>query len=149
VSHSTRRCTRSFSSILVVAALAGCATSGSTFIAGHYGPDDAIPIKNMTIDAGRYRIGYALRMRVESSVPDALITCSLIDSSGQFGRLEQTTTQVPADGTWSKAEYFARYSLPDVTVGIRCSPDRLGDYSITVSDVDLYAKPLGAGDSLG
>ena len=118
-------------------ALSGCAADESRSIIGHYAPDDAIVVKNQTIDAGTYLIGYTLRLRVESSKPGSSLVCSIVDTSGNFGRLEQTTTEVAADSTWSNVEYAGQYSLPDVTIGIRCSPSVEGEYSITVSDVSL------------
>jgi hypothetical protein len=126
--------------VLVAASLGACAPSESTFAAGYYGIDESVVIRNLTIDDGSYIVGYALEMRVVSPVAGGGLSCQLDEVSGRLTSFQETPSTIDADAAWSKLEYFGRFDVPNITVGIRCTPTIAGQYAITVRNVDLYAR---------
>jgi hypothetical protein len=129
--------------IAILVALAGCAPPAGTSVAsGYYDYGDSLMIKNMTVDAGRYTIGYSFEARLDSPVINGRMGCQLIDSSGGLSEVQRTASEVQADGTWAKVEFFGRYSLADATLGIRCTPAEPGQYTMSVRALDLYATPI-------
>jgi hypothetical protein len=129
--------------VAIVVALAGCATPSGTAVAGgYYDYGDSLTIKNMTVDGGRYTIGYSFEARLDSSVVNGRMGCQLVDSSGGLSEVQRTVSEVQANGTWAKLEFFGRYSIADATLGIRCTPTVPGRYAMTVRAVDLYATPI-------
>jgi hypothetical protein len=124
-------------------ALAGCGTASGTAVAGgYYDYGDTLMIKNMTVDGGRYTIGYSFEARLDSSVINGRMGCQLVDSSGGLSEVQRTVSEVQADGMWAKLEFFGQYSIADATLGIRCTPDVPGTYAMTVRALNLYAKPI-------
>ena len=127
---------------VLAATVAGCAPTESTFAAGYYGIDESVVIRNLTIDDGSYIVGYALEMRVVSPVEGGGLTCQLDEVSGRLAAFQETPSTIEADAAWSKLEYFGRFDVPNITVGIRCTPTIAGQYAITVRNVDLYAREV-------
>jgi len=129
--------------IAIVVALSGCAAPAGTSVAGgYYDYGDSLMLKNMTVDAGRYTIGYSFEARLDSPVVNGRMGCQLIDSSGGLSEVQGTASEVQADGMWAKVEFFGRYSIADATLGIRCTPAVPGRYALSVRALDLYATPI-------
>ena len=121
----------------------GAPADGSTLIVGHYRPTDKITLQNRTVADGVYSVTYGARVRFFSAVPGAVLSCGLVDASGRIGYLDDTTFPVPAGGDWTTIGDTATYDVPEITLGIRCSPTVSGSVGISYRDVTLAAVPAG------
>jgi len=116
---------------------------GSTLVVGHYRPSDKITLQNRTVADGLYQVTYGAQVRFFSSVPGAVLSCGLVDASGRIGYLDDATFPVAAGGAWTRIGDTATYDVPEVTLGIRCSPSTAGSVGIAYRDVTLTADPAG------
>lgn len=132
---------RALAAIALVATLAGCANDDSAFVGGRYGPDAPLVIRRLTVDSGRYTVGFSMSLRVVGSTTGATVACAIVDTSGSLNRVQPEPDEVVADNTWSRIEYAGAFSLPDVSLALRCTPSVPGSYSVTVRRVLLYATP--------
>ena len=91
---------------VVVAAGGVCATwagadvtpDDSSLIAGFYRPTQQIPLTNLTVTDGTYRVTYAAEVQFFADRPDTMLECGLVDASGRIGYLDDTTFPVRANG---------------------------------------------------
>jgi hypothetical protein len=116
---------------------------GSSLLVGHYRPTDKITLQNRTVADGVYRVSYGAQVRFFSSVPGAELSCGLVDASGRIGYLDDATFPVAAGGAWTRIGDTATYDVPEITLGIRCSPTVSGSVGIAYRDVTLTAVPVG------
>jgi hypothetical protein len=65
----------------------------------------------------------------------------MVDTSGRLDFFEASRTNATS-GVWTKLQFEARYDLPDLTLGIRCSPDRSGAMTVVFRNAELHSEPF-------
>lgn len=112
-----------------------------TIFAGTYTSDTDLRVANLTIVGGHVHVGYALDVLYEPSVPTSTLRCGLVDTSGQLDFFAGSSTVAPAGG-WTHLEFASNYDLPDITLGLRCSPSADGAASVTFRDIGITVETL-------
>jgi hypothetical protein len=133
---------------VVLAGLTGLWFAGPApaqkIFAGTYSSDTDLRVTNLTIVGGHVRVGYALDVLYEPAVKEVsseTLRCGLVDTSRQLDFFAGSSTSASA-GSWTHLEFASNYDLPDITLGVRCSPSVDGVASVTFRDVTLTAEPL-------
>ena len=121
--------------------LAGCSAGGDTVVSGTFGPDKPITLKNLTVQDGRYLVSYALDVFVTSPAGEITLTCSVVDTTGRLAELPGLA-QTAASGGWQEISAKDVFELPDLTMGIRCYPDREVSMQVVVRDARLGATRI-------
>jgi hypothetical protein len=67
-------------------------------------------------------------------------TCAVVDTGGRIAFFS-STARVMASGEWSKIEAEGTFDLPELTLGLRCFPDRDATIDFVVREVTLEATP--------
>lgn len=134
--------------LLLALCLTACApisdaTVADTTIAGRFTPERPVALTNLTLADGRYRVSYSLTIyAADRGVPRTRLACSVVDVSGRLSDLPGLVTGVPTN-KWVTVAATDVFELPDLTMGIRCYPDRDADLTVVVRDVVLAAEPTG------
>lgn len=114
--------------------------SSHTF-AGAFTPETQLSVRNLTILGGRVRLAYSFDVLLEHPDDRATLRCGLIDTSGTLEFFESSRTNAP-EGAWTHLEYAANFDLPELTLGIRCSPSDGAVMSVVFRDVALTADVI-------
>ena len=131
-----------FAALLLVLLLSSCAPTGDTTFAGRFSSVEPVALTNLTLSDGRYRISYSMRIYIaDQSVPRADVVCAVTDVSGRLSELPGLVRLVPTN-QWILVAATDVFELPDLTIGIRCSPDRPADLTVSVRDLMLTAEPV-------
>jgi hypothetical protein len=109
--------------------------------AGSYSSDSDLRVTNLTIRGGHVHLGYAFDVLFEPAREPGTLRCGLVDTSGSLDFFEGSRTMA-ASGTWTHLEFASDYDLPDITLGIRCSPSDDGLASIVFRDIRLFATEI-------
>lgn len=120
------------------------ATATSKVFAGTYTSDTDLRVTNLTIGGGHVRVRYAFDVLFEPRSPDAgtgVLRCGLVDTSGRLDFFESSRRNA-LSGAWTHVVYESNYDLPELTLGIRCSPSIDGVMSIAFRNIILTATPL-------
>lgn len=116
-----------------------------TIFAGTYTSDTDLRVTNLTITGGHVRVGYALDVlyapSLSTTVPSSSLRCGLVDTSGQLDFFAGSSTIAPA-GEWTHLEFASNYDLPDITLGVRCSPSADGAASVTFRNIGITAEKM-------
>jgi hypothetical protein len=115
-------------------------------VAGYYEPDDHITVQNLTIADGRYRVGYSMEVLFTPLGASEVLRCELLDTSGRIEFFDAGIREVEA-GEWTPIAFSTVLELPEVTLGLRCSPDAEGLVSVVFRSVSLYAVVPGIFDT--
>jgi hypothetical protein len=125
---------------IAIASRAGIPVVGNSdrTVAGYFSSDDAITVQNLTIADGRYRVGYSMEVLYSPLGAGRVLRCTLEDTSGRIEFLGESVRDVPA-GAWTPIAFNAVLDLPELTLGVRCSPSDDGLLSAVFRSVSLYA----------
>jgi len=116
---------------------------GSALLVGFYRPTQQIALSNLTVVEGTYLVEYGAEVQFFADEKTTVLYCGLVDASGRIGYLDDTVFPVPADGAWTPIGDSATYDVPEITLGIRCSPTAPGAFGIGYRGVSLTATPVG------
>ena len=116
---------------------------GERLVLGYGSPGQEIALGNLTIEGGRYRVGYEADIQFFSSDPLGRMSCGLVDTTGRIDYLGNTLSWFDGDGTWRHISATARINVPDISIGLRCSPSTTATIGVAVRDVLINAVPLG------
>ena len=119
-------------------------TSTGKVFAGTYTSDTDLRVTNLTIGGGHLKVRYAFDVLFEPKGPDAdtgVLRCGLVDTSGRLDFFESSRRNA-LTGSWTHVEYEANYDLPELTLGIRCSPSIDGVMSIAFRNIILTVTQL-------
>jgi len=134
-----------------VAAVAVTIAAGTVFapaqsdertFSGRYSPNSPISLVNLSVADGLYRIAYSAQMYVDPP-RDGLrltLTCGIVDTSGRIEFFDELDRQVDAGG-WVTVEASGNYELPELTLGLRCNPERATGLVALVRDARIEATP--------
>lgn len=125
----------------LVLALTGCGASTDRFLSGWFGPERPVALVNRTIGDGEYRVAYALQVLVVPQGEPVVVTCTVVDTSGRIGFFDGLERTVES-GRWVTIEAEGDFDLPDLTLGLRCAPDRSGLLDVIVRRVSLEVERL-------
>jgi hypothetical protein len=114
----------------------------SELVVGRYTSEDLLPLADVTILDGAYRVGFSAEVQFFSSDPRAELYCAVIDTAGTIGYLQRTLAVVPGTGEWTRIEEYDTVELPGLTLGLRCRPSTSGTIGFAYRAVDLTAVPL-------
>ncbi|MCU1412256.1 MAG: hypothetical protein JWR04_2963 [Rhodoglobus sp.] len=118
--------------------------STGRLFAGAYTSDTDLRVSNLTIGGGHVKVRYAFDVLFEPKGPDAdtgVLRCGLVDTSGRLDFFESSRRNA-LTGEWTHVEYEANYDLPELTLGIRCSPSIDGVMSIAFRNIILTVTQL-------
>lgn len=116
--------------------------TGKVF-AGSYTSDTDLRITNLTIAGGHVRVRYAFDVLFapDDAAGAPTLRCGLIDTSGRLDFFESSRRNAPS-GAWTHLEYESNFDLPELTLGIRCSPSADGVMSVAFRGIALTATQL-------
>jgi hypothetical protein len=152
VSSSTRLSTRRvlviWAAAVAAAALLVIAVSWTeapvsrdqTFV-GAYTSDTDLRLASLTIQGGHVTAGYRVDVLFLPEGASSGIRCGMVDTSGRLELFEASRTTAPP-GEWTRLRFEARYVLPAVTLGLRCSPNSDGALTVVFRDATLHSGPL-------
>lgn len=121
--------------------LSSCAQgSDDTVFSGRFSPDSPIRLVNRTILGGAYTVGYSMDVLFSPARNAVTLTCTIIDTSGRIEGFNGMSRTIVA-GEWTRVEAQNRYDLPDLTLGIRCSPDTRELLTAEFRNVTLTVTP--------
>jgi hypothetical protein len=115
----------------------------SSLRVGYLRAGEQVPLANLTVADGTYRVGYGAEVQFFADRPSTVLECGLIDASGRIGYIDDAVFRVPGNGAWTRLGDDEAYDLPAVTLGVRCSPSSAGSFGIGYRDVSLVAVPVG------
>ena len=115
--------------------------SGDLTFGGNYSSDTDLRVANRTIEGGHVRVGYSLDVFFRSAEP-ATLRCGLVDTSGTLEFFEASRRTAPS-GAWTHLEFAADFDLPELTLGIRCSPSVDGVISVVFRDAAIEVDDAG------
>ena len=115
----------------------------TALLVGFYRPAQQIALTNLTVRDGTYTVTYSADVQFFARGSGATLECGLVDASGRIGYLDDTVFPVPGTGAWTRIVDSAVYDVPEITLGIRCSPSAAGEFGIGYRDVRLTAVPAG------
>jgi hypothetical protein len=120
----------------------GAPTAGDTTFAGTYTSDTDLRVANLTIPGGHVTAGYSVDVLFlpQGSDPSG-IRCGIVDTSGRLELFEPSRTTA-APGQWVTLAFDANYILPELTLGLRCSPNSDGAATVVFRDAELHVTPL-------
>ena len=140
----------------VAAALTLAAVAVSLFVAqsprdltfaGTYTSDTDLRVTNLKIPGGHVTAGYSvdvLYLPEGHRAPAGQATgirCGLVDTSGRLDLFEPSRTTAQP-GAWVTLAFDANYILPQLTLGLRCSPNSDGAVTVVFRDAELHAVPI-------
>ena len=109
--------------------------------AGFYTSDSDIRVTNLTINGGHIEVGYSVEVLVIPGGSATGIRCGMVDTSGRLDFFEASRTSAAA-GRWTTLSFDANYNLPELTLGMRCSPNRSGQLTVIFRNAELHATPV-------
>lgn len=108
-------------------------------LAGVFLPQDKINLGNLTVSPHEYNVDFEFDARLTSSDFAATLSCGVIDNNG-FRRFFITDARrLTSTEGWQHHVIAARVALPDLTMGLRCVPDRTALYSLEFRDIVFSA----------
>jgi len=119
---------------------AGPAADTKVF-AGTYTSDTDVRVSNLTIEGGHVRVAYGFDVLFQPSGEAGVLRCGLVDTSGRLDFFAGSRT-VAFSGGWTHLEFAADYDLPELTLGIRCSPSADGPASMAFRGIRLSAEAI-------
>ncbi|MEY2848028.1 MAG: hypothetical protein RI885_693 [Actinomycetota bacterium] len=101
------------------------------------GPLRGIAVANLSVGPGRYRVSYSFDALIVSDDPTITLTCGLVDANGVERFLIPDPVALTARSGWQRHLVTSPFSLPDLTVGIRCRSDDIGVVHAVFRDVAI------------
>lgn len=121
--------------------LAACTTTNDTIVSGRFTVDEPVSLSNLTVADGLYEVSYSLEVFVSSQSGPVELTCTIADTTGRLTQLPGLERTVSV-GSWQLVGATDAFELPDLTMGIRCFPDRDASLQVIVRDAQLDARRL-------
>jgi hypothetical protein len=124
-------------------AAGGTPPADTALLVGRYQDGQQIALTNLTVPDGSYAVAYGAEVQFFARGSRAVLQCGLVDASGRIGYLDDAVFPVPGTGAWTRIGDTAVYDVPEITLGIRCSPSEAGSFAIGYRGVSLKAMPAG------
>lgn len=93
-------------------------------VAGTFSPSDKISVANLTVTPHEYVIAITFDARlIAFGVPNTL-NCGVIDNNGFRRFFLRDEKPIRSFAGWERHTIIGRVALPDLTMGLRCVPER-------------------------
>lgn len=89
---------------------------------GVMSPIGGIAVANLSVRPGTYLVQYAFDARFESPFRPGVLYCGIVDNNAGGRFLGSDPAPIRAGSDWVRHSYAANFSLPDLTLGVRCFP---------------------------
>lgn len=109
---------------------------------GIFTPTQGITVANLTVRPGRYIVSYSFEARFESANRPSELRCSIVDHNGRNVFLGDDPNTIRSGRDWVRRNFAATFSLPDLTLGIRCVPVTVDLHQAWFRDVTLRATKM-------
>ncbi len=107
--------------------------------AGILRAEDSIVVANLTVPPGRYLVSYVFSGSLANTGVPAQLRCGLVDANGVDRFIAEDEAIITSGQGWQQMSVVTIFSLPDVTLGVRCEPTRTGLVFAQFRDVWLWA----------
>ncbi len=105
-------------------------------------PESAIAVANLTVRPGQYVVRYAFEARLDSAWQPVELRCGVVDGNGTTAFLFDDPEPVRAGQDWASYRAETTFSLPDITLGLRCFPSATGFSSASFRNVSLSVTTI-------
>ncbi|GAB3139285.1 hypothetical protein GCM10027057_20360 [Marisediminicola antarctica] len=105
-------------------------------------PESAIAVANLTVRPGQYVVRYAFEARLDSAWRPVELRCGVVDGNGTKAFLFDDSEPVRAGQGWVAYRAETTFSLPDITLGLRCFPSATGFSSASFRNVSLSVTTI-------
>jgi len=105
-------------------------------------PESAIAVANLTVRPGQYVVRYAFEARLDSAWQRVELRCGVVDGNGTLAFLFDDPKPVRAGQDWESYRAETTFSLPDITLGLRCFPSATGFSSASFRNVSLSVTTI-------
>lgn len=93
----------------------------SVIRSGYLEADTPLRVADMTVGTGQYIVSYTLEASLQSAGGMNAMVCGVVDADGRFRYLAQDGDPVFSGSGWQRLRFAASFTLPDITLGLRCS----------------------------
>ena len=111
---------------------------------GILGPRTRITVANLTVRPGQYIVSYSFEARLQASGEPEALVCGVIDSNGRPRFLIQDEDPIYAGSGWERRSFAASFSLPSMTLGLRCVAVGTGLSVASFRDISLAVTRMEA-----
>jgi len=105
-------------------------------------PESAIAVANLTVRPGQYVVRYAFEARIDSAWQPVELRCGVVDGNGTKAFLFDDPEPIRAGQGWASYRAETTFSLPDITLGLRCLPSTTGFSSASFRNVSLSVTTI-------
>jgi hypothetical protein len=105
-------------------------------------PDSSIAVANLTVRPGQYVVRYAFEARLDSAWQPVELRCGVIDGNGTKSFLFDDPDPILPGRDWARYRADTTFSLPDITLGLRCVPSATGFGSASFRNVELSVTEI-------
>ena len=105
-------------------------------------PESAIAVANLTVRPGQYVVRYAFEARLDSAWQPVELRCGVVDGNGTKAFLFDDPEPVRPGQGWVTYRAETTFSLPDITLGLRCFPSATGFSSASFRNVSLSVTTI-------
>ena len=109
---------------------------------GVFEPDAGIAVANLTVRPGQYTVRYDFEARLDTAYQPVELRCGVVDANGIRSFLIDDPRPVLPGSGWGSYLVESTFSLPDITLGIRCFPTSTGFGSVSFRDVSLSVTTI-------
>lgn len=100
-------------------------------------PESPIAVANLTVRPGQYVVRYAFEARLDSAWQPVELRCGIVDGNGTRSFLFDDPEPILPGRGWARYRADTTFSLPDITLGLRCVPSTTGFSSASFRNVEL------------
>jgi len=105
-------------------------------------PSSGIAVANLTVRPGQYTVRYGFEVRLDAAYQPFDLRCGVVDTNGIQTFLIDDPRPVLAGSGWESHSAWATFSLPDITLGVRCFPTATGFGQASFRDVTLSVTTI-------
>lgn len=105
-------------------------------------PESSIAVANLTVRPGQYVVRYAFEARLDSAWQPVELRCGVIDGNGTKSFLFDDPDPILPGRDWARYRADTTFSLPDITLGLRCVPSTTGFGLASFRNVELSVTKI-------
>ena len=100
-------------------------------------PESSIAVANLTVRPGQYVVRYAFEARLDSAWQPVELRCGVVDGNGTKAFLFDDPQPILPGQDWARYRADTTFSLPDITLGLRCIPSATGFGQASFRNIEL------------
>ena len=109
---------------------------------GYLAAGTPVRVADMTVGTGQYVVSYALEASLQTAGPTDALVCGVVDSNGRTEYLAQDGDPVFSGAGWQRLRFAATFTLPEITLGLRCTTMGTSIAIASFRDVELSATRI-------